>query len=147
MKLHEEHLNSLEFKIEKLSELLNNNKFIEKKVYDLSNFKEKIEDLFFKERIKIYNLTKDLNINITRIDKILSDSVIYPGIIGKACKYKAFHDLIDYILTQISLNSISRENNVLDFKSYKTKIENLIKIFNSQSNTLLEASNEFQEIV
>ena len=143
LQLHEEHLNSLEFKIEKLSELINNNKFIEKKVYDLSNFKEKIEDLFFKERIKIYNLAKDLNTNITRIDKILSDSVIYPGIIGKACKHKTFHDLIDYILTQISLNSIFREKNVLDFKSYKTKIENLIKIFNSQSSKLLEASNEF----
>ena len=28
LQLHEEHLNSLEFKIEKLSELINNNKFI-----------------------------------------------------------------------------------------------------------------------
>ena len=70
------------------------------------NFKEKIEDDISREKIKLTNLKKDLNINVERIDKILSDSVIYPGLIGKANKYKTFHDMIDYILTQCSLNSI-----------------------------------------
>ncbi len=32
---------------------------------------------------------------------LFADSVIYPGIIGKSCKYKTFHELIDYLLVQI----------------------------------------------
>ena len=94
-----------------------------------------------KENIRLSNLEKDLSINIERIDKILSDSVIYPGIIGEKNKYKTFHDLIDYLLTQSSLNLIFREKNILDFKSYKIKIENLIKIFNKQANKILKITN------
>ena len=30
----------------------------------------KIEDIIIKEKIKLYNLSKDLNVNIERIDKI-----------------------------------------------------------------------------
>ena len=30
----------------------------------------KIEDIILKEKIKLYNLSKDLNVNIERIDKI-----------------------------------------------------------------------------
>ena len=42
------------------------------------------------------NLEKDLNDNIFRHDNILKDTVIYPGIIGPMCKFKNFHQLIDY---------------------------------------------------
>ena len=85
--LQQERLNSFEFKIIELSKLINFDKCLEEKLYFLLNFKEKIEDDISREKIKLTNLTKDLNINVERIDKILSDSVIYPGLIGKANKY------------------------------------------------------------
>ena len=49
----------------------------------LIDFEKKADDLFLKEKTKFDNLTKILNKNIERIDQILSDSVIYPNIIGK----------------------------------------------------------------
>ena len=140
---YEKRLNSFECKIIQLSKIVNFDELLEEKVCGLISFKEKMENDFIKETIKLENLIKILNINIERIDKILSDSVIYPGIIGKNTKYKTFHEFIDYILTQLGLNSIFREKNIIDFKSYKTKIENSLKIFNIQLNSLLNTANEF----
>ena len=61
------------------------------------------------ERIKLNRLKNDMDANVTRIEKILNDSMIYPRVIGKNNKYKTFHDLIDYILSEISLNSMFRK--------------------------------------
>ena len=140
---YEERLNYFEFKILQLSKIVSFDKLLEEKVQGLICFKEKMENNFSKEIIKLDNLTKLLNINIEKINQILSDSVVYHGIIGKNAKYKTFHDFIDYILTELASNSIFREKNIIDFKSYKTKIENSLDRFNIQMNNLLNKANEF----
>ena len=67
---HEEYLNSLELKIKELSKSININNSLKENVDDLLKSKMKIEDIIFKEKIKLYNLSKDLNVNIERIDII-----------------------------------------------------------------------------
>ena len=141
--LYDKHLNSIEFKLIEYSKMIERYKLLKDKIDNLEKFRKNSEDIMLKENIKLSNLEKDLNINIERIDKILLDSVIYTGVIGKKNKYKTFHDLIDYLLTQSSLNSIFREKNILDLKSYKVKIENFIKIFNQQTNKILKTTNEY----
>ena len=140
---YENRLNIFDLKITELSKLINEDKLIEEKVENLLKFKEQTEDIILKNKIKFDNLQKDLQVNIERINNLLADSIIYPGIIGKTSKYKTFHDLIDYILSQCALNLIFREKNILDFKSYKMKLENIIKFFNNQANELLKSANEF----
>ena len=140
---YENQLNIFNLKITELSKLINEDKLIEEKVENLLKFKEQTEDIILKNKIKFDNLQKDLQVNIERINNLLADSIIYPGIIGKTSKYKTFHDLIDYILSQCALNLIFREKNILDFKSYKMKLENIIKFFNNQANELLKSANEF----
>ena len=94
--------------------------------------------------IRLDNFRNDLNSNVQRIEKILKDSVIYPGVIGCISKYKTFHDLIiDYVLTKWSQNITFREKSILDFKSYKKKLENTNPSFNTQTNTLLNTTSEF----
>ena len=112
----EERLNILELKFVELSKIFNINKLLEEKISRLFICKEKIEDLILKEKVKLENLIKNTGLNFQKIYEILSDSVIYPRIIGKSCKYKNFHELIDYILNQCSLNLIFREKNNLDLK-------------------------------
>ena len=141
--LYDKHLNSIEFKLIEYSKMIERYKLLKDRIDNLEKFRKNSEDIMLKENIKLSNLEKDLNINIERIDKILLDSVIYTGVIGKKNKYKTFHDLIDYLLTQTSLNSIFREKNILDLKSYKVKIENFIKIFNQQTNKILKTTNEY----
>jgi hypothetical protein len=126
-----------------LSNLINTDKTIREKVDNLIEFKEKTDDHLLTEKIRLDNFRNDLKSNVERIDKILTDSVIYPGIIGGISKYKTFHDFIDYVLSQTSQTLTFREKSILDFKSYKTKLENIITSFNTQVNNLLNTTSEF----
>ena len=139
----EKRITSYEIKITELSKLINVDKLIKEKIEELLEFKEKTNDKLLTEKIRLDNIRNDLKQNVTRIDKILTDSVIYPGIIGGISKYKTFHDLIDYVLTQCSLNLTFREKNIMDLKSYKTKLEGLIEVFNNQVNNILSTTSEY----
>ena len=140
---YEKRIVTYENKIMELSNLINTDKTIREKVDNLMEFKEKTDDHLITEKIRLDNFRNDLKSNVERIDQILKDSVIYPGIIGGISKYKTFHDLIDYILSQTSQTLTFREKSILDFKSYKTKLENIISSFNTQINTLLNTTSEF----
>ena len=63
---YEERLNYFEFKILQLSKIISSDKLLEEKVQGLVCFKEKMENNFSKEKIKLDNLTKLLNINIEK---------------------------------------------------------------------------------
>ena len=141
--LYEKRINSYELKIEELSKLITTDKTMKEKVEQLLEFKEKANDTILTEKIRLDNFRNDLKQNVTRIDKILSDSVIYPGIVGGISKYKTFHDLIDYVLTQCSLNLTFREKNIMDLKSYKIKLEGLIDTFNTQVNNIIKKAGDF----
>ena len=140
---YERRITTYENKIFELSNLINTDKTIRQKVDNLMEFKEKTDDHLLTEKIRLDNFGNDLKSNVERIDQILKDSVIYPGIIGGISKYKTFHDLIDYLLTQTSKTVTFREKSILDFKGYKTKLENSISSFNSQIDTLLKTTSEF----
>ena len=143
LEAYEKRIVTYENKIMELSNLINTDKTIREKVDNLMEFKEKTDDHLLTEKIRLDNFRNDLKSNVERIDQILKDSVIYPGIIGGISKYKTFHDLIDYILAQTSQTLTFREKSILDFKSYKTKLENIISSFNTQINTLLNTTSEF----
>ena len=83
------------------------------------------------EKIRLDNFRNDLNSNVDIIDQILKVTVIYPGVIGGISKYKTFHDFIDYLLIKCSQILTFREKRILDFKGYKTKLENIISSFNT----------------
>ena len=139
----EKRLNNYESQMLELTKLINSNKIIKEKINTLMEFKERVDISMFTEKIRLNNVIKDLNQNVTRIDKILQNSVIYPGVIGGVSKYKTFHDLIDYVLTECSFNSTFREKYILDFKGYKTKLDNIISSFNNQVNTLLDTTSDY----
>ena len=140
---YERRITAYESKIIELAKLINTDNSIREKVDKLMQFKEKADDSMLTEKIRLDNVSKDLTYNVNRIYQILKDSVIYPGTIGGICKYKTFHDFIDYVLTQCSQNLTFREKSIIDFKSYKTKLENTISSFNTQINSLLNTTNEF----
>ena len=139
----EQRIITYENKIIELSNLINTDKTIRDKVDALMEFKEKTDDAILTEKIRLDNIRNDLNSNVDRIDKILKDSVIYPGIIGGISRFKTFHELIDYVLTQCSQNLTFREKSILDFKGYKTKLENTIASFNTQTTSLLNSTSEY----
>ena len=140
---YEQRITAYEAKIMELSKLINTDKTIRDKVDSLMEFKEKTTDTMLTEKIRLDNFRNDLNFNVDRIDDILKNSVIYPGVIGGISRYKNFHELIDYILTQISQTLTFREKSIIDLKSYKTKLDNTISSFNTQINALLNSTSEY----
>ena len=140
---YERRINIYESKIMELSKMINTDKTIRERVDKLVEFKEKVDDTMLTEKIRLDNTRNDLYHNVNRIDDILKDSVIYPGIIGGISRYKTFHEFIDYVLTQCSQNLTFREKSIIDLKNYKEKLENTISSFNSQINKLLNTTSEY----
>jgi hypothetical protein len=91
--------------------------------------------------IKVNNIDREMRNNVFRIDNILSDSVLYPGIIGKSCKFKTFHQTLDHILSQISQTITYREKNTLDLNTYKKKLESLVQNLQSSKDGIVAQNN------
>ena len=95
-------------KVNELENKISTNISLIKKVEEIYNFKVKAEQDTLVQEIRFDTIEKDLRNAINKYDSILLESVIYAGVIGKGAKFEKFHDLIDYLLTQSSLNSIFR---------------------------------------
>ena len=112
-------------------------------IKDLLQFQAEAKNNLITINIKLDNLEKDMYNNIFRIDKILTESVIYPGIIGNMCKFKTFHDFMNYLLTQASQNITFKDKTELDLKTFKSKIDKYLKSFSTQLDNLLNEANNF----
>ena len=129
-------IKSFQQKIFELSNLIVLDKSIKEKVENLNAFKEEANDTIFKQRAKFNEFENRMGTEIDRINKILIDSVIYPGIIGGNSKFKTFHEYIDFTLKEINDISLVKDKNGMDFKPYKKKIEQTIDAFRLQINNI-----------
>ena len=128
---------SLSERVIELSERINSDNNAKNNISSLIEFKNKTRDHLLTMEIKINNIDKEMRNNIFRIDNILTDSVIYPGIIGKSCKFKTFHQMLDHVLSQISQNKTYREKNTLDLNTYKKKLESIVQNLQSQKDGII----------
>ena len=94
----ENNIEAINNKINNLSSLISTDKNMHQNVSNLFEFKEKIEKEFMTQKITIKNINKELKDSINNYNKIISESIIYPGVIGPKSKFSTFHELIDYIL-------------------------------------------------
>ena len=140
---YENKLNSLSEKLQEINTNKTVDNIINDHVKDLLTFQTETRDKLITIDIKLENLEKDMYNNVYRIDKILTDSVLYPGIIGNMCKFKTFHDFIDYLLTQTSQNITFKDKTEMDLKSFKSKLEKYLKNFTSQLDSVLREANIF----
>lgn len=132
-----EKIEEFNIKIQKFSENINNlsnmiitDKTIREKVESLIEFKNKNQELMTTTGVKIDNLDKDLYNNIYRIDSILKETVIYPRIIGIICKFKTFHEFMDYVLNECTHNINFREKTVVDLNNLRSNNDKIVNNFN-----------------
>ena len=142
---YDEKMNKLNSNFKIISSNKHEDNIINEHVKNLLNFQTETKEELITINIKIENLEKDLYNNAYRIDKILTESVIYPGIIGNTCKFKTFHDFMDYLLTQALKNITFRDKSEKDLKSYKNKVDKYLKNFQSQIDGVLKESNIFTQ--
>ena len=130
-------------KIMELSNTISNDNTIKDNINKLNEFKEKTKKKILEDEIQLNQTNNELHKAITKYDKLLSDSVLYPGIIGNLCKFKNFHEFIDYTLQQISQLNSFKDKSLFDLKAYKVKLENLIESFKSQIENITLTLTEF----
>ena len=83
-------------KILKLASLISTDNNIQQKVSQFDEYKAKVSDTLLSLELGIKNNGADLKNAINKYDKLFTDSVIYPGIIGHNGKFATFHELIDF---------------------------------------------------
>ena len=74
--------------------------------------------------------------DVGTINKILSDTVLYPAIIGKKAKFQTFHEFIDFCIQEISQLNIFKTKSGLDITPFKKKIDSTLEAFKIQINNL-----------
>ena len=125
--LYDETIEKLNTDFSELKKIMDTNLYIKEKLDDLSHFKKDISKTSTGNNIKLTLLEKDTNSNIYRIDKILSNSIIYPRIIGKNAKFKTFHEFIDYTLENLSTFDVFRGKFEIELNSFKLKVDKIIQ--------------------
>lgn len=132
-----------------LKEVSNKTEILEKNVYTLTHSNnidvtkiDKIDGLLdtqtkmkaqlMSHDIKLSTCERDISNACYKYDKIFLDNLSVPGTIGDYCKFKNLKEYIVSNIEQVNSLSIMINKSVMDLKSYKNKIENLIKQFNLQ---------------
>ena len=125
-------------KINNLANQISTNTSLKEKVDEIYGFKAKVQQDKMVQEIRVDTIAKDLKDAINKYDAILSDSVLYPGVIGMGCKFPGFHDLIDFVLTSLNQLTLAKDKNVVDIKNMKKKYDNNFLNIKTQ----LESSNK-----
>ena len=127
-------IKSFEKKIFELSNLIVTDKTIREKVEKLCQSEDEIRDTIFKRRAIFNEFEKKTKDDISRINNILTESVIYPGIIGNSCKFSSFHDFMDYIIQDLAQLNLFKDKSGLDLGPFKRKIDTTLETLKLQIN-------------
>ena len=130
-------------KVYDLSNLIIMDKTMQGKVEELLKFKDQIKDECMNQGLKIDSNYKELHDSIFNHDKLISDSIIYPGVIGGMCKFKNLHEFIDFVLSNIKELLLFKEKNLLDFQSFKVKLDSNLKNLKTQIENASKSMNDY----
>ena len=143
MSIYESKVNSFEHRINNLSNLISTDRSLTQKIEELGLFKEETKEKLLMGSIKLTNLESDFKINIKNIEKILSSSVIYPGLIGYNAKFNSFHDFMDFMISNIYDFKEFKEKNEHDLVPYKKKVDETLEYMKLQADHIINSANEF----
>ena len=110
------------------------------KLGSYESFMNKAEDKLVSHEIRINCLREDLSKNVQKYDKIYLDNLEVPGYIGRCSKYPNCKIFFTELIKEVDKLNTYREKNTLDLCSYKDRLENIIKTFQS----LVENNNDSQ---
>lgn len=125
--LYDDTIEKLNTNFSELKKLVDTNNYLKEQIDNWSHFKSDISKISSGNEIKLTLLEKETYSNFYRIDKLLSNSIIYPRIIDKNARFKNFHEFIDYVLEKISILDIFKSKIELDLQSFKVKVDKIIQ--------------------
>ena len=110
------------------------------KLNTIENFVNKANDKLISHDIRINCLREDLSKNVQKYDKIYLDNLEVPGYIGRCSKYPNCKIFFTELIKNVDKLNTYKEKNTMDLCSYKERLENIIKNFQS----LVDNNNDSQ---
>ena len=110
------------------------------KVKNYDSFSNNVNDKLISHEVRLNNLREEFSKATQKYDKIYLDNLELPGFIGRCAKYKNCQIFFNEVIKNLGTLNQFREKNILDLKSYKGKLENIIKSF----NILVDNNNKAQ---
>ena len=143
LELFDKKLFDLNIKLEDLSTKIVTDVKSQEKITELLLFKDKAQDIMNSNKIRITMYGEETRQSIDRIDSILKESVIYPGVVGNRARFKCFHEYMDYTLYQITIMNNFKEKSTLDLSLYKKNIADLFDGMKLQMTNDIRSVNYF----
>ena len=138
-------INLIKDSISSLSNKLIESNKNEEKIENLYKLKQECLEWTGTNKIKISLLEKDTRASIDRINELLKNSIIYPGVIGNKTKFNNFHDFIDFLLSESKENSSFRLQNITDITNFKLKVDKNVQTLAFKVDTSFNRSKAFAE--
>ena len=130
-------------RFDNLSSQIQDKKNSENLDFILQPFKKKIEEGVSKLEIKLNLVEKDLDNACFKYDKIFSNNLNVPGLIGSSCPYDTLRPFLEYVNIKITELIKAKEKQAFDSKKYKEKLETLINNNKAQFETAQKKINEY----
>ena len=128
--IFEKKLIELSERVSKIQTLLFDSRELTEKIQTFLIFKAKAEENFNKINSKIISFQKQNGVFIDNIEKMISENLRYPGVIGKNGKFLNFRYFIDYTIRNLcDLNEFRDEIKILNFDEIRRKINKDINDF------------------
>ena len=110
------------------------------KINTIETFVNKANDRIVSHDIRINCLREDLNKTTQKYDKIYLDNLEVPGYIGRCSKFPNCKIFFTELIKNLDKLNTYKEKNTMDLCSYKERLENIIKNFQS----LVDNNNDSQ---
>ena len=110
------------------------------KVKSFDAFVNKANDKLISHEIRINCVREDLTKTIQKYDKIYLENLEVPGYIGRCSKYANCKIFFSEMIKEMDRFNTYREKNTIDLCTYKERLENIIKTFQS----LVDNNNDSQ---
>ena len=140
---YESRIKELTNKVEVLSKQISEKDNTQKFENLLKNSQQNTHDLVTKIDIKLGILEKDFNNACFKYDKIFTNNLVIPGLIGDACPYESLRPFLEYAHQKIYELLRAKEKHILDTKRYKEKLESLIGQNKIQFETAQNKINDY----
>ena len=108
-------------------------------------FKRKTEENLVKIDIRLTLLEKDFSNSCFKYDKMISNNLSVPGLIGISCPFDSLRPFLEFVNIKINELIKSKEKQTLDHKKYKEKLDSIINNNKTQLETTQKKLEEYMK--
>ena len=124
--------------------------FIEEKneiISQIKNIERNINNQVMINQVNLSTYKKDLSNACSKYDKLIVENLLFPGLIGNACKFPTLKDYLLYNLEVLSNHSSDNQKNSIEIKEIRNKLDNIyerLKIQIIQMKNTLQAYTDLK---